>query len=48
MSTLTKALIALLDEMVFRPLVWAVNWSPDLKRKYPNRLEDFWEDEDGD
>lgn len=45
MSSLTKALVVLLDELVFRPLVWLVNWKPGSAR--PNaRLEDFWFEED--
>lgn len=30
---LQKALIVLLDELVFRPAVWILNWKPNTYRK---------------
>ena len=46
MSSLTKALVTFIDETVLRPLVWALTWSPDIKRKAHYWIEDFWEEED--
>jgi hypothetical protein len=30
---LTRALVVLLDELVFRPAVWILNWKPNQHRK---------------
>ena len=46
MNPVMKGLIAVIDELLFRPLIWAMNWKPNRHRAYA-RLEDFWgNDED--
>lgn len=35
-----KTLIVLLDELVFRPAVWLINWKP--KRKHIN---EYWSED---
>lgn len=39
---MTKILIVLLDELVFRPLVWLIAWTPDKK----SRWEEYWTSEE--
>ena len=38
---LQKTLIVLLDELVFRPAVWLINWKPS-KRKHIN---EYWKED---
>jgi hypothetical protein len=37
MHPVMKALIAVIDETVFRPLVWIVNWRPDISNPYRHK-----------
>jgi hypothetical protein len=36
-----RILIVLLDELVFRPAMWLINWQPS-KRKHMN---EYWKDD---
>ncbi len=39
---LQKTLIVLLDELVFRPAVWLINWKPSANRP----VHYYWKDDD--
>jgi hypothetical protein len=32
-------LIAVIDELIFRPLLWLVNWKPDISNPYIHKEE---------
>ena len=38
---LQKTLIGLLDELVFRPAVWLINWTPKKRR----HINEYWKEE---
>jgi len=39
MSSLTKSIVVIIDELLFRPLVWLINWTPDR-----NKNARYWND----